>query len=727
MNRYCKAVGGSLVACHLRLWLPLLTLLVTSNVWSADCPGGHHNIDFGTNCDNVASTWECTFAFSSTDRLVATDGVRIAAGLPGGELSGLAWTYGKVTGTCGSLNACTATAVTPQECLGIFIDTTNVSGSDVPYDRVLLNGTVNTSGGSQGCFELMATRPSDGKACKRQFKFHITTSVHGWGEPHIVTADGESYDFQSVGEFIALRGDDLEIQTRQSAFATQRVPEANEYTGIASCVSIYTAVAARVGQHRVSIQQKANRTGDLSDVQIRVDGDLRTLGPEGIELSSCDCPAAEIKSDGRIIRAADERTIEIHYANGAKLVVIPSWWEPQQTWWFNVHVYDTTAKEGIMGLTKDGWLPALHDRSSLGGKPEDLHERYVQLYETFADSWRVGGEEKPSLFDYEEGTSTETFTMAGWPGENPSNCLIDGVTPLEPVSESVAEEACSEVMGEKNQANCVFDVRETGNTGFAEAYVRSEQLIPGATRTTLVQDKTSSQRDETVSFTATVQRKVSTIGKVTSGRVLFVLDGKNVGDPIAFDTNGNAVWRASSLGSGSHEVEARFLPTGFGERFRSSSAKVNHVVSGDWWLSFHVGRTEPTGDFGDLYEGGDSVVLDLEYKLTPMVSFLGLLGYNQFEAAQDGLDDINWTNLSANIKYYMARYGQIGTLWVNAGVGAYIPDSDSTRAGTNAGFGFQGNINKRTRWEAGVNYYNVFTSGGDTTFAVPTVGVTYHF
>ena len=41
------------------------------------------------------------------------------------------------------------------------------------------------------------------------------------GEPHITTMDGVHYDFQSAGEFVALRdGNGLEIQTRQTAIST---------------------------------------------------------------------------------------------------------------------------------------------------------------------------------------------------------------------------------------------------------------------------------------------------------------------------------------------------------------------------------------------------------------------------------------------------------------------------------------------------------------------------
>src|SRR5262249_55990190 len=63
------------------------------------------------------------------------------------------------------------------------------------------------------------------------------------GDPHLTTMDGVHYDFQSAGEFVALRdGNGFEIQTRQTAVSTtSEFPDT--YTGLPVCVSINTAVA----------------------------------------------------------------------------------------------------------------------------------------------------------------------------------------------------------------------------------------------------------------------------------------------------------------------------------------------------------------------------------------------------------------------------------------------------------------------------------------------------
>src|SRR6185369_11133515 len=74
------------------------------------------------------------------------------------------------------------------------------------------------------------------------------------GDPHLTTVDGVHYDFQSAGEFVALRdASGLQIQTRQTAVSTAgTVP--NAYTGLNTCVSLNTAVAAQVGGRRLTFQ-----------------------------------------------------------------------------------------------------------------------------------------------------------------------------------------------------------------------------------------------------------------------------------------------------------------------------------------------------------------------------------------------------------------------------------------------------------------------------------------
>lgn len=714
-------------------WLPMLILLFSGNVWGGECLDGH-DVRFDkvtANCSNDEEV--CTYAFQDGIALDPdTDPERIGITPLPDPTAAITWTYSSISGACN-----------PNEpkCLGgVVIFDDDGPDNDQPLDlktneaEITLSGVATgpTDGSATGCFQLTADVAGGGSG-SRQYKFHITAKGGGWGDVHIKTVDGVPYDFQSVGEFILLKGDGIEIQTRQSAVSKQNASVHRydrEDTGIRNCVSIYTAVAALVGNHKVTIQPNPNGNADDTDPQIRVNGELKAVGQDGIDLTECDCDSDPVskKISGRIIRAADEKSIEIRYANGTRLVVVPRWWGgAQQRQFFNVDVYDTTASKGIMGRIADGsWLPALFDGTNVGPMGGTAQEKYDQLYVEFADSWRVGGEDKPSFFYYEGTNDTITYTMEDWPMHNPANCRVDNKPIADPVDVAVAEEACAEVVDEINRENCIFDVSETGFTGFADAYERSEQLIPGATRTTLVANKNKSKSGEGVTFTATVMRTVSTIGKITSGKIQFVLDGSNVGDPIEFDTDGNAVWSTSNLSNGSHVIEARYLPSGFGEQFRASnSPKVSHNVSMLGKLSLHLGVNIPHGSLGDGIDGDTGFAFDYEYPWSDSYSLLVFAGKNEFD--NDG-EEIDINNLSINGKHYYGRSAESRYRYFsNAGIGIYSADPGDDDLGLNVGGGVQYPLAARYGLELWYNYHHIISSPDSSDFSTVQFGGYYHF
>ena len=286
------------------------------------------------------------------------------------------------------------------------------------------------------------------------------------GDPHLTTVDGRRYDFQGAGEFVTLRdADGLEIQTRQSPIPTTFFPGPG-VDGLATCVSLNTAVAARVGKHRVTYEPNLNGQPDPSGMQLRVDGVLKTLGPAGLNLGG----------GGRIAKTSSAGGLEIDFPDETALSVTPGWWSTVGTWFLNVDVHHTPALEGIMGaIPANSWLPALPDGSSMGPMPGPLHDHYIELYGKFANAWRVT--DKTSLFDYAPGTSTDTFTIKEWPLEKPP-CVLPKMKPVEPASALVAERACRTITDENLHKNCVFDVMVTGNIGFAKVYQVTQSKLP---------------------------------------------------------------------------------------------------------------------------------------------------------------------------------------------------------------------------------------------------------
>jgi hypothetical protein len=298
-------------------------------------------------------------------------------------------------------------------------------------------------------------------------------SVNSWGDPHLTTIDGTHYDFQSAGEFVLLRGEDLEIQARQTPVETAAPLGADDHTGLSSCVSINTAAAFRVGPHRITYQP--NPDGKSGNLQLRVDGkSVEKLGDRGLVLNT----------GGRILPTTAPGGIQIEYPGGTDIVVTPSFWSDYQVWYLSIDVRHARASEGVMGaIAPRNWLPALPDGTFLGERPADFHQRYVDLYEKFADAWRVT--DGSSLFEYAPGFSTSTFTLKPWPTEalRQQTCQVPrgaaGTPARPPVKQLPPDEAkrhCAAVIDTLRRLDCEKDVMVTGEPGFAENYLLAEKI-----------------------------------------------------------------------------------------------------------------------------------------------------------------------------------------------------------------------------------------------------------
>jgi len=108
------------------------------------------------------------------------------------------------------------------------------------------------------------------------------------GDPHLTTTDGVPYDFQSAGELVLLRDEDLEIQARQTPVATESPLPPNAHTGLSSCVSLNTAFAVRIGPHRITYQPNLSGQPDPNGLQLRIDGRLTQMEGREILLASAD-------------------------------------------------------------------------------------------------------------------------------------------------------------------------------------------------------------------------------------------------------------------------------------------------------------------------------------------------------------------------------------------------------------------------------------------------------
>jgi mono/diheme cytochrome c family protein len=287
------------------------------------------------------------------------------------------------------------------------------------------------------------------------------------GDPHITTVDGVHYDFQAAGEFVLLRDENFELQARHTAVASATPVGPDAHTGLTSCVSVNSAVAIKIGRNRITYQPNLSKKRDSSGLELRVDGELKQLGAQGIALSS----------GGRIMPTIAPNGIQIEAPGGMVIVITSGWWDYYQLWYLNIDTRHVRATQGLMGtIAPNNWLPALPDGSFMGAQPKDLQQRFKDLYEKFGKAWRVN--DATTLFDYAPNTSTKTFTIENWPfSESSQSCLVQkGKLPMAGVTLAEAEQLCSGIVDRVRRLNCIHDVMATGNREFAKTYLLAEQI-----------------------------------------------------------------------------------------------------------------------------------------------------------------------------------------------------------------------------------------------------------
>jgi hypothetical protein len=419
-------------------------------------------------------------------------------------------------------------------------------------------------------YVYVTARDSIGKKDQAVFRLQIggadTASDHG--DPHLRTVDGTRYDFQAAGEFTLLRDrEGMEIQVRQTPTETPP-PVADGYTGLTECVSLNSAVAARVGSHRLSYQPGRDR----GRLEFFVDGEPMAPPKGGLDL------------DGHRVSTFDaggETGIRVDYLHGPVLTVTPLHWNSYDIWYLDVNVANTNGDEGLMGrIYPATWLPALPNGATVGPMPASLHQRHVTLYRTFADAWRVT--DATSLFTYLPWRDTEWFTDRDWPSEKPP-CELkpEFQKPLKPIRKNIgvakAKRICAEVTDDDLHASCVFDVVTTGDETFARGYLLAQELRRCGTAVQVVSDKPRTRPGEPFVITATVL-PLTPGSPVPTGSVTFFVEGVKVGRAVRLDSCGRAVMRTEELKAGEYTIHATYAGGGKHAHHASSSPTLLHAV-----------------------------------------------------------------------------------------------------------------------------------------------------
>lgn len=263
------------------------------------------------------------------------------------------------------------------------------------------------------------------------------------GDPHMRTVDKAQYDLQSVGEYVLLRSSDgtLEIQGRQ------------ERPSSGGNATVNTAVAVKVNGHRVGFYN----TSAVGPASLKVDGVV------------LDAAVANLGPGATLILLP--RGYELDFPDGSRLWVLAA---AKASISITVIPSDALRASAVGLLARIPSNAGLRVPAAADGAtfpvPLTPQERYHDIYELLAPSWRVTA--KTSLFDYDAGKTTASYTLADFPPVTVPETLDQ----LDPTAVASAKITCAGVTDADLAEQCAYDVAVTGTTEFATLYVMSDDL-----------------------------------------------------------------------------------------------------------------------------------------------------------------------------------------------------------------------------------------------------------
>ena len=269
---------------------------------------------------------------------------------------------------------------------------------------------------------------------------------YAWGDVHIITYSGLTYNFQSTGEFTLVKslipGDSFDIQLRLQPLSAS------------ASVSVITQTAVSVGSDTI--------TFDLTRADfVYVDGAPTTVSMTDPVLHLAAGTLTELTPN----------VFQVNWNTGETMTVTDNGvWENVAD---GIPASEPNQVQGLQG--EDDGPTADFQLSDGTVLPQPLS--YATLYGPFADSWRVS--QGSSLFDYVNDQNADSFNVPGFP---PNPVTLSDL-PSSVVSAAAAQVAAAGITDPGLAQAAELDLIATGN---ADAAISAVQQIATRLPTTTI-------------------------------------------------------------------------------------------------------------------------------------------------------------------------------------------------------------------------------------------------
>ena len=366
----------------------------------------------------------------ATGGAVPTGGTSAAAGnssAPGGN-----------KGVGGTSSIDTGTPISTGGTQVVFYGVVAVGGTSAAGGAATggaATGGVRASGGAS----LTGGTKTAGGATSAGGSTSVANGV-STGDTHLLTFDGAFYHFQAAGEFVLTSdGDGFTVQVRQEPWT--------------SCTTVNTAVAIQAGSNRIAFYARKPNL-------LRINGQPTTMNCPNVSLqsSSVSSLTCTLKLIDNYVIAFDGTVYSVKWPESARAVEVTP-----MTGYLNISVWDSPGSP-MLGLLGDGRGNPRNDLKLADETALAIPVSFDDLYSRFAGAWRVHPEQ--SLFYYDSGESTQSFTRAQFP---PAVC--DAST-LPAATRMNARQICQNhgISEAPLLDACTLDVAMFGNADAAEAF-----------------------------------------------------------------------------------------------------------------------------------------------------------------------------------------------------------------------------------------------------------------